>query len=146
MMRGSVQNFYYKYFIVKITFFYVMKKLLIWWENTHFCKVMHDKWVKNIETKIINSPYYNTYYPSNKIHRHRTEFIDSDWYFKPGDLCSHYLYWLFGNHKNKCKILERQISKMFVNGHKDYVTCYKIQDLHGNIKEYVPQDYLDIIY
>lgn len=120
-----------------------MKKLLEWWSHTHFCKIMHDKWVKNLEHKIISSPYYDTYYPCNITHKHKIEFNDKDWFFKPGDFCSHYLYWLFGTHCDKCKILERQIQKLTINNHKDYITCYKIQDNHGEILDFVPQDYLN---
>ena len=50
-IRSGISN---KYIIVKIYFYYVMKKLLEWWSNTRFCKIMHDKWAANIANKIIN--------------------------------------------------------------------------------------------
>ena len=141
-IRSGISN---KYIIVKIYFYYVMKKLLEWWSNTRFCKIMHDKWAANIANNIINSPYYNTYIPSYNSHNNKKEFKETDWWFKPGDLCFYYLYWFFGTHKIKCNILERQISTLYINKRKIYITSYKIQDLNGNIYNNVRQDYLDTI-
>lgn len=46
--------------------------------------------------------------------------------------------------KSVAKTVKKTLNEFNVFGHKDYITCYKIQDLHGNISDFVPQDYLDI--